>query len=215
MKFSPYEQDQEQGIHRTLEALSNARPPEGMNDRILARLAHAEHEQGSPRLRERSSIFDMPWITYGFALAGGLALVLALALRPAHRSPARPSTASSQSEERPVSPEIPPSSIDLARRALPRAGIAASAKRPARNGQPSAPESSALRLASFPAPEAPLTEQEKLLLHIARHPGPDDFALLNPEARDQIAQASRADFNDFFPQPAPQETYYEPQQPKP
>ena len=201
------EHDHEQGIDRTLKALASAPPPPGMHDRILARLAHAKHEASTSRPRGFAGIFTMPWLASGFALAGALALCILFATR---HTPTPPAPASAEAEERPVSPGIPLAPIDVARQALPRNSSFASAKRPA-TGRPTAePE-----LASFPAPEAPLTEQEKLLLHIARRPGPDDFALLNPEARDQVAQASRADFNQFFPAPTSQEIYYAQHQPQP
>ena len=202
------EQNHEQGIDRTLKALSSAHPPEGMHDRILARLAQAEQETATARPR---NIFTMPWLAGGFALAGALALCIALATRTAHHPPTPPTTAAVEPQERPVSPGIPLAPIDAARRALPPSVSVASTKRPAPSVQPVAePE-----LASFPAPEAPLTEQEKLLLHIAHHPGPAEFELLNPEARDQIAQANRNDFNQFFPAPTSQEIYYAQHQPQP
>ena len=157
----------------------------------------------------------MPRLAGGFAIAGALTLCIVFTMRSAHHPVTPPSIVSEEPDGRPIPPQVPLSSIDMARRALPPSAIARSAKPPARSAQPSGSESSEPALADFPAPEAPLTEQEKLLLHIARHPGPDEFALLNPEARDEVAQASRADFNQFFPQPVPQETFYESQQPKP
>ena len=185
-----------------------------MNDRILARLAQAaEQEQTAAQPRKLSGIFATPWLAGGFALAGALALLLAFALRPPHHPPAANPNASVELAEKPVSPQVPLAPIDVARHSMPRPSNLA--QRWTYAIEPPANEPARNEVASFPAPEAPLTEQEKVLLHIARHPRPSDFALLNPEARDQIAQVSRADFNQFFPQPMPQETYYESQQPKP
>jgi hypothetical protein len=58
-------------------------------------------------------------------------------------------------------------------------------------------------LVSFPAPEAPLTEQERLLLRIVHRGDPVEVAMLNPQelAREEALEA--AEFQRFFPPPAP------------
>jgi hypothetical protein len=60
-------------------------------------------------------------------------------------------------------------------------------------------------LVSFPAPEAPLTDQEKLLLRIVHRGDPVEVAMLNPQelAREEAAEAE--EFQRFFPpkMPAP------------
>jgi hypothetical protein len=57
-------------------------------------------------------------------------------------------------------------------------------------------------LVSFPAPEAPLTEQERLLLRMV-HGDPVEVAMLNPQelAREEAAEAE--EFQRFFPPKPP------------
>jgi hypothetical protein len=53
------------------------------------------------------------------------------------------------------------------------------------------------QLASFPAPEPPLTEEEKLLQRIARSGNQQQLAVLNPELRAKEEAASEAAFEQF------------------
>jgi hypothetical protein len=68
----------------------------------------------------------------------------------------------------------------------------------ARRHSPPAPA-----LVSFPAPEAPLTEQEKLLLGIARSGNPEELATLSPEIRARQEAKQKAAFHRVFEQGIP------------
>lgn len=51
---------------------------------------------------------------------------------------------------------------------------------------------------SQPAPELPLTDQEKLLRHAARHADPVELAELNAATREAHFAEDKADFKNFF-----------------
>lgn len=61
---------------------------------------------------------------------------------------------------------------------------------------------SAMRAASYPAPPAPLTQEEKLLLRIAHKGDPQELALLNPVLRAARNAEEKAEVERFFTQPA-------------
>jgi hypothetical protein len=56
---------------------------------------------------------------------------------------------------------------------------------------------------SFPAPEAPLTEQEKLLAGIAGRGNPEELAALSPEIRASQEAKQKAAFHRVFEQGVP------------
>jgi len=54
-----------------------------------------------------------------------------------------------------------------------------------------------MRAPSHPAPEAPLTEQEKLLIRVVHLGDPQIMAMLNPELRAMQEAESEAEFQEF------------------
>jgi hypothetical protein len=59
------------------------------------------------------------------------------------------------------------------------------------------------KIASFPAPPAPLTEQERLLLQLARASDPVQVAMLTPDELALEEARNREEFQRFFPPPDP------------
>jgi hypothetical protein len=57
-----------------------------------------------------------------------------------------------------------------------------------------------MRAPSHPAPEAPLTNEEKLLLRAVHTGDPQVIAMLNPEERARQEAASEAEFQRFVKQ---------------
>jgi hypothetical protein len=57
-----------------------------------------------------------------------------------------------------------------------------------------------IRAPSHPAPEAPLTEEEKILLRVAQTGDAEEFAMLNPEMRARQDAQMEADFERFVAQ---------------
>jgi hypothetical protein len=60
------------------------------------------------------------------------------------------------------------------------------------------------RTVSYPAPPAPLTMQEKLLVQVAEHPTPGEIAMLDPVVREKQETAEDAQFAKFVAQADPQ-----------
>ena len=58
-----------------------------------------------------------------------------------------------------------------------------------------------MRAASYPAPPAPLTQEEKLLLRIAHKGDPQELALLNPVLRAARDAEEKAEVERFFTPP--------------
>ena len=53
---------------------------------------------------------------------------------------------------------------------------------------------------SYPAPPLPLTEQERLLLHVARHGDEAELAMLNPAKQAMQVEKEKEEFKEFFGQ---------------
>lgn len=191
--------DEEQGTDRLLEALGSAEPLVGMQDRILHRLTEQERA-AVPHAAAGFGIW-WPWLAGGVALAA-LGFSAAFVYHPAALTTVAVAHVTSPT---PLPPQREAPKPSLA----PKPPVARNSQPPRRAASDQRTLPRPQELASFPAPESPLTQQEKLLLGIARHPDPGDLALLNPEKREEIARISRADFNQFFPQPLPQEKFYE------
>jgi hypothetical protein len=61
-----------------------------------------------------------------------------------------------------------------------------------------APAAGETQTASFPAPPLPLTEQERLLLRLAHRGDADNMAILNPDARAAQTAKAAEQFQQFF-----------------
>lgn len=165
-------------IDQTLAGLRNAAPPADLESRILARL------QATPIPRPRSPRTAL-WLLAIPAFAA-----LLLVIRLAHHHPSallvlsytapHLSTPTLQPAPSPAPPRPP---------AKTRHTLATARATPA-----------ALTV-SFPAPEAPLTNQELLLLRLAHRPTPGTLAIFDPHVREQRAQLAAADFKEFFKPP--------------
>lgn len=166
-------------IDQALAALRNARPAEGLESRILASLRHPE-----PLHRPTHR-----WLPVALTLATASLLVAALLLRT----------------------PTPPGSLALTHLPNPKPSARAreisplfvSRRRPLLPRPPALPRRAPAQLTSFPAPPAPLTEQEKVLLQIVHRGDQDTFNLLNPEATARELAQNMAAFDRFFPPPAP------------
>ena len=172
-------------IERLLAALRDAEPSAVMERRILQAMAARQAEASAPfwpRLRPIAAS-----LVSALAITG--TLIVAVAVRPHWRAPADTrSHASAPAKRRPTQKEVVAQQAPIAPR------------RPAKPGSrsrlvPAVPETQA---ASFPAPPLPLTEQERLLLRVARRRDPQDIAILNPAV--QAAQSAKAtdQFQQFF-----------------
>jgi hypothetical protein len=179
-----------------------------MLERLLAGLGAAPVEDGfAQRVRRgveaRVAAADsrpVRWrvARWSFASAAAAVLLCAVSVHELrHRSDATPVVqnqptalplvmAPGKGDEATVEPPTPRRTVPLRRKAAELDGQPATAA-----------------VVSFPAPEAPLTEQERLLLRIVHRGDPVEVAMLDPQelARQEAVEA--AEFRQFFPAPDP------------
>ena len=195
--------DHEARIDRVLEGLREAEPADALEQRVLRAVGErAAGKTGPQRARFGLSFARSP---QGYAVAAtvlALALVLGTsALRHRGRQVAGQEGAGRSASAEPASVRDAPSPRSIAatqpERRSPRAAVAERRAKSARAEQ----HSLLLASGNHPAPEEPLTDQERLLLRLAHRAGPDDLAELNPDARDAQARADSAEFRKFFGPP--------------
>ncbi len=175
-------------IDQALAVLRNARAAEGLEARILASLRHPE-PAGLP---------TRGWFPATLTLATASLLAAALFFRgSAHPPTVEPVHLPNPRPTRVTATQLP---------CLPFVQRRATAPRQRLLSRPTAAE-----LTSFPAPAAPLTQEERLLLRIAHRGDQEGFDLLNPEAVARELAQNMAEFDHFFPPPPP----FGPPAPKP
>ena len=180
-------------LDKALATYTSADPRFGLEDRVEARLA-------AESLVPRRPMLFSPWV---WATCAALAAALAIATIHHRR---QPSTESKQ-QPNPVSAPQLANANRMTRESppLPRHPTApANARRYAsRIPPPSAMDAVALkemRAPSHPAPEEPLTQEEKLLLRVVHRADPQEMAMLNPEVREKHEAEDEAEFRRFVEQ---------------
>lgn len=190
-----------------LQALGSAAPNADLDTRILDRLAAPTIEKVKPGWSVFAPVF-------GFALivAVAVASYVGHGAKPIRRPAdiAAVSMASSPSAEQAVMvPEKQRGASPIDRpwpvTTPPQAPAVVRARMPL----PRAKAEGELT-ASFPAPEMPLTEQERLLQHLARRPRGAEVELLSPDVRAAVAAEEDRRFAEFFPKPKLKENTNEP-----
>ena len=177
-------QEQDERIGRVMTALRTAEPPAGMEGRIVARL----------QSQAQADVRKAP--VWGWALGVGMAALVLAGWMVSRSGPRvqRPMQARAVEAEptwnRGSSEESAPQRLKPRRVA--RSGGAAKAVPLARRLDEEQ------GMVSYPAPEGPLTAEEKLLQRIARGGDDQDFALLNAETREQEIAAEKAEFESFL-----------------
>jgi len=183
----------DQDLKRILEAFRDAEPPRAMQQRVLAAV---EQRSDAPLL-----IF--PWSFASLTVAAVVVLVVAIYFVPrglhGHSASAMPAELSVSQV---VSPVPRPLVIPNSARASAHVRVVTASRRshqllcdcdPTALAEANAP--------SLPAPELPLTEQEKLLRRVARHPDSVQVAQLTAAAREASLAADHDDFKKFFTPP--------------
>jgi hypothetical protein len=182
--------DAEPTIERLLAGLRDAEPQPGIEHRILEAMQARETVASVSfwnRLRPQTLPAFAIWLASALAITGAF---VAIALHQRWRVPAD----SSHPPTVAVRQESPAEAITH-KASVPARRPASRVRSKHSRTVPPGPD---LRAAGFPAPPLPLTEQEKLLLRLARRRNPEDTAILNPAA--QAAQSARANeqFQQFF-----------------
>jgi hypothetical protein len=180
----------DQAIERLMAGLRDAEPSPGMERRILKALEAHEVRSSAPLRRLLPLPMLRPAVAAPLLCAGAFAaLIIAIRVnQPLHRA-ADPPSPSTQTLSAPMTKQD-----TIAKKAPiePHRIAPVSARDPRGRGVPKT------RAASYPAPPLPLTEQEKLLLRVARRNDADNKALLNPDLQaTQFAEATEQ-FQKFF-----------------
>ena len=164
--------DPDETIASLLAGLRDAEPPPGMHRRILDAMV------------ERRATAHSPHRLLHAAVAISLACALAFAIwAPHHR---RTPTDVRRSMTNVGTPQTkPPQTVTAITPREPRRSTARVLLRPR-------------QIPGFPAPPLPLTEQEKLLLRLARRNDSQDMNLLNPDVQAQQSAKATEQFQQFF-----------------
>ncbi len=190
--------DHEARVERVLKALRDAEPTDGLEQRVLRTVRARTAAQRAPgRDRVRLALARWP---QGYAIAATLLVLVLGSASWWHRgqpAPIHADTGSVAPAEPASVPDISPPTAGMQRIRRPRARGPERRVRLAQAKQPS------LDLASgnHPAPEEPLTDEERLLLRLAHHAAPEELEELNPDARDAQASLDKAEFRKFFGPP--------------
>ena len=176
----------DEAIDRVLAGLREAAAPEGMERRIL----EAVRERAA--LREGAAASARQPLVWGIALAGAAALCAAIYLTgfgTGHKSAvAKGHTNAAQARAGEVRGSL----------AVGPARAGGTQARVERVEAEDSLEVREMRAPSLPAPEMPLTEQERLLLRIAHQGDPELLAMLEPEVQAKLEADDVAEYQRFF-----------------
>jgi hypothetical protein len=185
-------------VDRLLAAMRDAEAPEGMKQRIAARLQN--HSQATSSTRHEWSRVMPSW-TWGACVASVIVIIMvtvkinhskSLTEVPTTVKPAVIAATEAVREEG--------SSIAAARphEAVLRVRTKNATEERGVAGDEDSLAMSEMMAPSKPAPEAPLTEQERLLLEVVRRGDPEELAMLEPEKRAARNEKEKADVEQFF-----------------
>jgi len=196
-------QNSEQDIDRILTALREAEPSANLDHRILIAIEHRTAPKST-----RSWLWPLATLT-----TATIIFIFVLNLHHTHAPSPRPD---SVSDTRTIRVPQARDGIIVANLGIVRKRDRSRPSLPTRAARavatPQNPHPSRLlcdcdpialaesQAPSHPAPALPLTDQEKLLRRIARHPNSVELAELNPAAREARAAQEQAAFQNFFEQ---------------
>jgi hypothetical protein len=175
--------DADRTIERLLAGLRDAEPPGGIEHRILKALDGME-------VREVAASTSL-WLPAMALLLGCAVILTAAVLVHQHRHAPADLGRSTNADVRKVT--RPAFVTQKAPTGPQRTTSRASVRRPFE-----AHASGEAQASSFPAPPLPLTEQEKLLLHLAHRGNADNMAILNPDVRAAQTAKATEQFQQFF-----------------
>jgi hypothetical protein len=182
----------DEAIERVLAGLRETEAPAGMERRILEAVeaSAATRAAATPR-----------WV-WGMAFGGMIAACLFIAITAVHRHGHQTTQAKGQAApEKTVGVQQEPAPSN---RPIEPIRQAARSKAPRRIEHPVSDEDAVLlsemRAPSHPAPQAPLTNEERLLLRAVHLGDPQVIAMLNPEVRAREEAESEAEFQRFVNQ---------------
>ncbi len=192
--------DQEARVERVLEGLRQAEPVNGLERRVLR--AVLERAPGERRSRSGRLLGVFAVAPRWFAVTAAVVVMsvfgsigwrhVVVRDRPRLTTQVQPARV----------PDTAPADVVAAQPVLPLPRRNAAEHRPkwASVGHMQAAQP-LVAFGNHPAPEQPLTDEERLLLRLAHRAAPEDFDVLNPDARDAQARADKAEFRNFFGPP--------------
>jgi hypothetical protein len=172
--------DPERTIENLLAGLRDAEPPPGMHHRILNTMVAPAGTLTPRRLLHP-------------AIAMSLACALAITIW-VHHHRRIPENLRSYTTNVDAPRMKPPQTVADRRPREPRRSKARVLLRPTHTSEVSYAE----QTPGFPAPPLPLTQQEKLLLHLAHRKDAEDMNLLNPNVQAQQSAKATRQFQEFF-----------------
>jgi hypothetical protein len=189
-----YDDELDALLEHALAGYTPAEPRAGFDERLHARLA------GAVPVEVRGLRVMTHWAWAACAL---LAFSLAIVAIHPHRQTRTEAKVKPAPAARPGPADAAPGAQAEAASPIQPALRAAAPRRPRRaapaNGADEASRSE-MRAPSRPAPQAPLTAEEKLLLRVVHRCDPGQLAMLNPEERASRAAESDKEFQNFVDQ---------------
>ena len=178
----------DKAIDRVLSGLRDVQAPAGMERRLLA----AMEERAAARA-------GYSWRKWAFGLAASVALAAAVVLAVPRRMQQHDVAA----VKLPVVVRTPGPVAPIQKHKIEalRSTQNGLRYRASRRDEPAAED--AVASGGIPAPPMPLTEQEKLLLHLAHRSDPQELTPLIAEFRAKQGAEFDAEFQEFFAPPAP------------
>jgi len=187
--------DADEMVQRLLISLRDAKPAAGMEQRILTAIQHAAEAREAAHAGRRWVLWP-GWsrLALAMVMAGAAVLTVGLVLIVTGR-PHRPTLTNVRSH--PTRADARQTGLKVAQKPHGRSRHAASVVPMirARSQHAFADEVSASK--SYPAPPLPLTEQERLLLRLARR-DPGSLTILDPDVRGAQTARSTEQFQRFF-----------------
>jgi hypothetical protein len=197
----------DEAIDSVLAGLRNAEVPAGMEHRILAAARRRASTQSASAWRPAKPLWLLTLTNRQLArraasavAVAGIFAIVTVAVTAIHRHPATQSKLHSNPIVLPAPANLGTDEPDA--HVTPRTPITQTRSK---LYMPSAhliaadvvSHSGKRRSLSKPAPEAPLTQQEKLLLRIAQSGNPHELAMLNSEIRTRREAQDDAEFQEF------------------
>jgi hypothetical protein len=199
----------EETIYKVLAGLRDAEAPPGLTRRIREAVEARALAKAGSKSRGWLPVWlpDLGRMAEGqsfrrIAFAGTIAVLLAIAVTRFGNGP-KQQTRHSDSEGTRVSTGLLGVRQDATIHPniqTVKAGARLSARSVRLTGEAVAVSRSAMLAVNHPAPEAPLTREEKLLLRVVNEGDPQQMAMLNPEIRAIEKAQSEAKFQEFVEQ---------------
>jgi hypothetical protein len=183
-------------VDRLLAAMRDAEAPEGMKRRVATRLQN--HSQATPVRRDWLRV--MPSWAWGACVASVIFSMVTVRMNHSKNSTEAPTTVKPAAIVATDAVKAEDSAVTAARphETILRVTARSTKEEPIVTSVEDSLAVSEMMAPSQPAPEVPLTEQERLLLQVVRRGDPEELAMLEPEKRAARNEKEKADVKRFF-----------------